>query len=435
MLTPAQIKAHRFASAVRGTYKSDDVDIFFEEVVNSYEQVFKENADFIKKISLLANRVEAYRNDEDNIKATLLTAQRTADKMLHDAKETAEAQLKEAGEKLDYAESHAKAREQLIVEEANKKSAEKINDAEREAQRIISDADRQVAEILESAKKEALEQLERTKEELKAEELSLELLKKESAAFKGELLEKYRQHMEFIDAIPGAVYATVHHNESTEQAESPVVENDIHEIADDSEEIAPGETENIIEDSREDLQAESFAAFNNYEAENGSHTLPEAEQNFSEPVSGEDEDIGEVSGLFTLRQKAMAQQQELSDMEPETDLAEKEDAAFAEDEVYSSPADDIEESKEPEEDISAPEDDFNEPEPVKETSDFDDLGGFRVFLENLEDDDEIEPAGISGDPDEDTIAVDTFEIDKDDDDDDDDGDKERQTGFKGFFRK
>lgn len=472
MLTPAQIKAHRFASAVRGMYKSDDVDSFFEDVVDSYEQVFKENADFIKKISLLADRVEAYRNDEDNIKATLLTAQRMADKMMHDANETSTAQLKEAGEKLESAESHAKAQEQLIIEEANKKSQEKLYEAEREADRIIEDAEKQAAEILNSAKKDASEQLERTKDELKAEELSLELIKKEAAAFKGDLLEKYRQHMEFIDAIPGAVYSTVMHSDSNTLAETeelnmnPVeqTETDEPELAIPVEpkeflsvepEITPEESEEIARDAAEEinvfeekepdaiqasdesivdedgenseqndeeLQAETGDADEVNQIEDITETNAEVMQDTQNSEYDEDKSNAEISGLFTLRQRAMAQQQELSDSEDDTG------AETPENEEYSSAVEDVEKSEEIQEDSGVA-------EISKEPSDFDDIGGFRVFLENLEDDDEIESAAGSSEEDEDAgEMIETVEIDKDDDDDDDD-ENEPQTGFKGFFRK
>ena len=78
MLTPAKIKNHHFEASGRNAYKADSVDSFFEEVAESYEQMFRENGEMYKKISLLAERLEEYRNDEDNIRNALLTAQRMA---------------------------------------------------------------------------------------------------------------------------------------------------------------------------------------------------------------------------------------------------------------------------------------------------------------------------------------------------------------------
>ena len=82
MLKPEQIRSHRFISAGRGTYEAGDVDSFLSEVAMSYEQVFRENGDLVKKISLLAERVSQYKKDEDNIRRALLTAERMADLIL-----------------------------------------------------------------------------------------------------------------------------------------------------------------------------------------------------------------------------------------------------------------------------------------------------------------------------------------------------------------
>ena len=79
MLTPSKIKNHHFEAAGKNAYRAQSVDDFFEIVADSYEQMFKENGELVKKIGLLAERVEEYRNDEDNIRAALLTAQRMAE--------------------------------------------------------------------------------------------------------------------------------------------------------------------------------------------------------------------------------------------------------------------------------------------------------------------------------------------------------------------
>ena len=57
MLTPEVVKAKEFQASGRGAYRADDVDSFFAEVSASYEQMFKENGELIKKISILANKV------------------------------------------------------------------------------------------------------------------------------------------------------------------------------------------------------------------------------------------------------------------------------------------------------------------------------------------------------------------------------------------
>ena len=60
MLNPDKIKEKEFQTTGRGSYRADDVDSFLAEVSSSYEQMFKENGELVKKISLLANKVEEY---------------------------------------------------------------------------------------------------------------------------------------------------------------------------------------------------------------------------------------------------------------------------------------------------------------------------------------------------------------------------------------
>ena len=76
MLTPAQVRNHQFSASGRGTYRAAEVDDFFASVCDSYEQMFRENGELLKKIGLLADKVEEYKSDEDNIREALLTAQR-----------------------------------------------------------------------------------------------------------------------------------------------------------------------------------------------------------------------------------------------------------------------------------------------------------------------------------------------------------------------
>ncbi|MCQ2479998.1 MAG: DivIVA domain-containing protein, partial [Clostridia bacterium] len=68
MLTPSKIMNHHFEVAGKNAYRAHSVDEFFDIVAESYEQMFKENGELVKKISILAERLEEYKNDEDNIR-------------------------------------------------------------------------------------------------------------------------------------------------------------------------------------------------------------------------------------------------------------------------------------------------------------------------------------------------------------------------------
>ncbi|MBO5662331.1 MAG: DivIVA domain-containing protein, partial [Alphaproteobacteria bacterium] len=148
MLTPDNIKEKSFHTTGRGSYRADDVDSFLNEVTASYEQMFKENADLVKKISLLAKKIEEYRADEESLKMALLNAQKLADKIVAEARETAEKENAEINEETarlhEIAEKVAK-----DAEENAKVEAEKIvADAKADAEKILNYANAQAKDIL-----------------------------------------------------------------------------------------------------------------------------------------------------------------------------------------------------------------------------------------------------------------------------------------------
>lgn len=113
MLTPIEIENKEFKKGLRG-YKEEEVDEFLDIVKEDFERVYKENIDLKEKIHLYQDQVSRYKNIEDTLKATLITAQSAAE-------DTCNAANKKA---------------QIIVEEA-----------ELRARQIIEQANNQVIEI------------------------------------------------------------------------------------------------------------------------------------------------------------------------------------------------------------------------------------------------------------------------------------------------
>lgn len=84
MLTIDEIKDVSFRKG-RG-YRGEDVDAFIDEVIVSFEQMKKEKSDLIRKMDILATRVEQYRADEETVRNALLSSQRVADSSIKEAK-------------------------------------------------------------------------------------------------------------------------------------------------------------------------------------------------------------------------------------------------------------------------------------------------------------------------------------------------------------
>lgn len=205
MLTPAQIKSHRFQQAGRSSYKMVEVDEFFGEVVDSYEQMFKENAELIRKISRLADKVEEYRNDENNIRDALITAQRMSEQIIREAKDSIEGKIEEAQEKADEIFTEAQTNADTLKHEAEKTSSETINNAQIKADKLVSDAQKKADTIIFNAQEEGKKKLGDINRSVLKESLVLERIQKEVSNFRTELISMYKSHVELIDKLPSIV--------------------------------------------------------------------------------------------------------------------------------------------------------------------------------------------------------------------------------------
>ena len=171
MLTLNDIINVSFRKSSFSGYRPEDVDNFIDQVRDSYDTLIKksveqkeknealaeENAQLTKKLEILANKIEEYRSEEEEIKSALVSAQKLGDASIREARHKAE----------------------IILKDANLK-----------AERIIS-----------GAKDDVIEQ-----------RSELERLKKETSDFRSKLLEIYKQHLTMINAIPA-------HKEAPKQEE------------------------------------------------------------------------------------------------------------------------------------------------------------------------------------------------------------------------
>ena len=218
MLTPAKIKNHHFEAAGRNAYRTDSVDSFFEEVAASYEQMFRENGEMYKKISLLAERLEEYRNDEDNIRNALLTAQRMSEQIQREAREKADTMVAEA-------QARAVAENARVDAETNDMLAK----ATYQAQVIVEEAKKQAEKIIYDATHESKEAAISARDWMIKEEAALEMMRIEVTKFKKQILDSYAQQLELIEKLPEVVYAQIDAEkepEVIEQAEEIVVEEE-----------------------------------------------------------------------------------------------------------------------------------------------------------------------------------------------------------------
>ncbi|MGN0562911.1 MAG: DivIVA domain-containing protein [Candidatus Fimenecus sp.] len=290
MLTPDAVKSKQFQATGRGAYRADDVDGFFAEVSASYEQMFKENGELIKKISLLANKVEKYKDEEDSLRKALISAQTLADKIVKDAKDSIAGTLENANE-----------------------DADKIRAAaEDEAKEIVAKAKAEADAVLLQSKKDADEILGAVNRKVMKESLEFEMLQKKAAEFRAHLLGLYKEHLNLINAIPEYVADEMPQEEAATEtateAAAPAEEAP-------AEAPAPAEVPAeapVAEEAPAVVEipvVEETAKFEKYE-DISSSTVPEAE----EETAGEPAEEG-----FSLDLSAFEEDEEEDEAEPAAD--------------------------------------------------------------------------------------------------------------------
>lgn len=147
MLTKEQVRDVSFRKASFGGYKPEDVDVFIDEVYDTYkekdEQIAKQN----KKIVELQKKIEEYKGEESCIRSALTSAQKIADSTVREAKHKAE----------------------VILRDANIKAEKVVNIAE---------------------------------DSIIKQKIELECLRKEANKFRSNLLDMYKNHLTIIQAMP-----------------------------------------------------------------------------------------------------------------------------------------------------------------------------------------------------------------------------------------
>lgn len=110
MMTPQEVANCTFAKAVMGGYNMASVDDFLDKLTEDYTALYKENAALKAKLKVLADKMEEYRQVEDAMRSTLLTAQKMATSMVSEAEQKRDAIIADAA-------AGAKARLQEIQRE------------------------------------------------------------------------------------------------------------------------------------------------------------------------------------------------------------------------------------------------------------------------------------------------------------------------------
>ncbi|WP_040211912.1 DivIVA domain-containing protein [Clostridium polynesiense] len=96
-LTPMDIKNKDFKRGLRG-YNPDEVDDFLFQIVEDYEEIFKENSLLKEKLASINEKVDHYTKIENTIQNTLLLAQNASEQAKLNAQKESDMVIKNANE-------------------------------------------------------------------------------------------------------------------------------------------------------------------------------------------------------------------------------------------------------------------------------------------------------------------------------------------------
>ena len=111
MLTPVDIQQKKFKTGLG--YNKDDVNTFFHEVSISYEELYRSNAELKERVITMEDSLQHYKSTEDNLKKSLLLAEKNSEESKTNAAREAR-----------NIEAEARSRANEIVKEAHEQLAE-----------------------------------------------------------------------------------------------------------------------------------------------------------------------------------------------------------------------------------------------------------------------------------------------------------------------
>ena len=189
MLSANDVKDITFSKQVNG-YRREEVDVFLDKVEADYENYERTIKELNAKVHELESKIEETKNSEDSLQSVLLSAQKLADSIVAEAKEKSSKIVEEAKLSIE----NIKAREKELAEDFDKKAAVRKKAMREELDKIFEEAKENQDKVSDATEKVVDKQKE-----------LYNRLKLETAAFKAEIMDKYKKHIELLSKIPDTI--------------------------------------------------------------------------------------------------------------------------------------------------------------------------------------------------------------------------------------
>jgi cell division initiation protein len=118
-LAPAEIRHAELDRGLFG-YKRDTVDDLLDEVVASFEDVWRERADLTDKVEHLETEILRYRELESLLRTTLVSAERASHELRDQARKEAELIVSEAESEARRVTREARSERERLVGESHR---------------------------------------------------------------------------------------------------------------------------------------------------------------------------------------------------------------------------------------------------------------------------------------------------------------------------
>jgi cell division initiation protein len=119
-LTPVEIRHVKFTKTPIGGYQRAAVDRLVEEIVDSFEDVWRDRADLADKVEHLEQELVRYRELEALLRTTLVSAERASQELKEQARREAEIVLNEAHAEARSITTRARAEREHLASEARR---------------------------------------------------------------------------------------------------------------------------------------------------------------------------------------------------------------------------------------------------------------------------------------------------------------------------
>jgi cell division initiation protein len=119
-LTPVEVRHVKFAKTIVGGYQRAGVDRLVEEIVASFEDVWRDRADLADQVEHLEQELVRYRELEVLLRTTLVSAERASQELKEQARREAEVVLGEAHTEARSITTRARAEREHLASEARR---------------------------------------------------------------------------------------------------------------------------------------------------------------------------------------------------------------------------------------------------------------------------------------------------------------------------